>query len=273
MSRRSWRSPPQLLLPLLLLAALQGARPFQPPLPGPARVRPARLARSAGRLAYASAWAGEDRLSVRKDVAVAPSAADLPVEIEVTGINSRRISASVVVNASPDSVWAILTDYDRLSEHVPNLVVSERRPHPSGGIRLFQEGAQEIVGFDFRASLEMDMVEIREQYRSRLSFSLVRSEMFASFDGDWSMQPYSRTRSRVDPTRYDYSTKLSYSVDITPRGLVPVPALEWRIREDVPVNLLAVKAVAEKREAAARAAAARRAAARVASARGADARS
>jgi hypothetical protein len=27
---------------------------------------------------------------------------------------------------------------------------------------------------------------------------------------------------------------------------VPVPALEWRIREDVPVNLLAVKAASEK---------------------------
>ena len=30
-------------------------------------------------------------------------------------------------------------------------------------------------------------------------------------------------------------------------GLVPVPALEWRIREDVPVNLVAVKAATEKR--------------------------
>ena len=106
---------------------------------------------------------------------MAPTAAEIPVEIGVTGINSRRISASVVVNASPESVWAILTDYDRLATHVPNLVVSERRSHPRGGIRLFQEGAQEIVGFDFRASLEMDMVEQREQYRSRLSFSLVRS--------------------------------------------------------------------------------------------------
>ena len=196
---------------------------------------------------------------------MAPTAAELPVEIGVTGINSRRISASVVVNASPESVWAILTDYDRLATHVPNLVVSERRPHPRGGIRLFQEGAQEIVGFDFRASLEMDMVEQREQYRSRLSFSLVRSEMFAEFDGEWHAQPYSRKRSRTDPSTYDYSTKLSYSVDITPRGLVPVPALEWRIREDVPVNLIAVKAGAEKREAAALAAAARRAAATAAS--------
>ena len=53
--------------------------------------------------------------------------------------------------------------------------------------------------------------------------------------------------SRSDPTRFDYKSKLSYRVNITPRGLVPVPALEWRIREDVPVNLRAVKAASERR--------------------------
>ena len=60
------------------------------------------------------------------------------------------------------------------------------------------------------------------------------------------MQPYSRLRSRTEPSKYLYKTKLSYVVNITPKGPVPVPALEWRIREDVPTNLLAVKAAAER---------------------------
>ena len=38
---------------------------------------------------------------------------------------------------------------------------------------------------------------------------------------------------------------------IRPRGPVPVAALEWRIREDVPTNLLAVRAAAERLEPAA----------------------
>ena len=54
-------------------------------------------------------------------------------------------------------------------------------------------------------------------------------------------QPYSRQRDREEPSRYRYKTKLVYRVDITPKGLVPIPALEWRIREDVPSNLAAVK--------------------------------
>jgi len=173
----------------------------------------------------------------------------IEVDIGVTGINSRSISASCIVAAPPECVWAILTDYDNLSTHVPNLVVSERRPHPTGGIRLFQEGAQKIVGFDFRASLEMDMQEISDdgpKRPSRIDFTLVDSAMFAAFDGSWRVQPYSRSRSKADPTRFDYTTKLSYRVNITPRGLVPVPALEWRIREDVPVNLESVRIAAEK---------------------------
>ena len=171
------------------------------------------------------------------------------VDILTTGINSRCISASVIADAAPSKVWAILTDYDNLATHVPNLIQSRRRPHPTGGIRLFQEGAQKIVGFDFRASLTMDMTEVTEEGAlrpSRILFELVESAMFASFDGEWRVQPYSRVRSLADPSKYEYKSKLSYRVNITPKGLVPVPALEWRIREDVPVNLLAVKAASEK---------------------------
>lgn len=189
-------------------------------------------------------------------IGIGSSNSDSLVNIANTGFNSRRISASIVVAAAPEYVWQILTDYDNLAVHVPNLVVSELRPHPSGGIRLYQEGAQKIVGFDFRASLTMDMVEQQSDGygpsgQRSIEFSLVDSAMFANFDGEWRVQPYSRRRSSVDPAKFDYTSKLFYRVDITPKGLVPVPALEWRIKEDVPVNLVAVKQAAEKLKAAA----------------------
>ena len=174
---------------------------------------------------------------------------NVEVVIEVTGINSRGISASIVVDTTPAHIWSILTDYGNLATHVPNLVKSDLVPHPTGGTRLFQEGAQNIIGFDFRASLTMDMVELVEEGATRptrISFDLVESAMFAAFDGEWRIQPYSRTRSKVDPNKFEYKTKLSYRVNITPRGLVPVPALEWQIREEVPNNLRAVKAAAER---------------------------
>lgn len=56
-------------------------------------------------------------------------------------------------------VWLTLTDYNRLAKYVPNLTQSKLKPDESGRIRLWQEGAQKIVGFDFRASVEMFMNE------------------------------------------------------------------------------------------------------------------
>ena len=74
-------------------------------------------------------------------------------------MNARRITASIVIDRPVKDVWSILTDYNNLSIHVPNLVKSYLVSSPTGGIRLFQEGAQKIIGFDFRASLVMDMFE------------------------------------------------------------------------------------------------------------------
>jgi len=98
----------------------------------------------------------------------------------------------------------------------------------------------------------MDMRELIDEAQSsvrQVKFTLVESAMFASFDGEWRVQPYSRQRVRTAESRYAYAykTKLIYKVDITPRGLVPIPAIEWRITEDVPSNLQGVKQAAELR--------------------------
>ena len=41
---------------------------------------------------------------------------DVPVDIDVTGMNSRCISASIVVSASPAQVWSILTGARRVRD-------------------------------------------------------------------------------------------------------------------------------------------------------------
>jgi hypothetical protein len=192
-------------------------------------------------------------------------------------LNSRKITASITVNSPLEDVWSIITDYDNLAVHVPNLVKSYVVPHgasstssplstisiimpndqkknSNGEIRIFQEGAQKIVGFDFRASLILDMKEGIEISTSsfterKLTFKLAESAMFSSFDGTWSMRTVS------SPEEFDfisneyvnrYKTLLTYTVLVKPKGVVPVIALEWRIKEDVPTNLIAMKIAAEK---------------------------
>jgi hypothetical protein len=194
------------------------------------------------------------------------------VRIDRTSPNSRRISGDIIVPRHLDDVWAILTDYDNLAIHVPNLVES-RRVNPSNGngfdsssmqgdgkyrCRLYQRGAQKIVGFDFSASVTMDMceriiggapfapsaslpTEVSSNEQRQILFKCVESKFFSEFDGEW------RISWCADPDDSSkVATKVSYVVDVRPRGPVPVQALEWRIREDVPTNLRAVKVAAMK---------------------------
>jgi len=171
------------------------------------------------------------------------------VRIEKTSANSRRIAGDIIVPKPIEDVWAILTDYDNLSIHVPNLVQS-KRVNPSrdqGGLpgdgsyecRLFQKGAQKIVGFEFGASVTMDMTETtrRGGDEKTILFKCVESQFFSEFDGEWKVTP------TIDPDDPSVSaSRVQYVVDVRPKGPVPVQALEWRIREDVPTNLRAVKA-------------------------------
>lgn len=170
------------------------------------------------------------------------------VRIEKTSANSRRIMGEIIVEAPLDDVWAILTDYDNLSTHVPNLVESKRKRSNGLGeqgdgtykCQLYQKGAQKIIGFEFGADVTMDMKErtIAEASTSPLipcekaiGFKCVDSQFFSEFDGEWIV------KSSEDGS----STILNYIVEVRPKGIVPVVALEWRIREDVPTNLRAVK--------------------------------
>uniref|UniRef100_A0A6U3TX07 Coenzyme Q-binding protein COQ10 START domain-containing protein n=1 Tax=Ditylum brightwellii TaxID=49249 RepID=A0A6U3TX07_9STRA len=175
----------------------------------------------------------------------------IAVDIERTSPNSRRIMGEISIPASLEDVWSILTDYDNLTVHVPNLVESKRIDsrfntvgEPGDGsyrCRLYQRGSQNIIGFEFGASVTMDMQETRginpDEERS-ISFKCVDSQFFTEFDGEWTVTSSSNNGREMHGVPH---TNVRYSVDVRPKGPVPVAALEWRIKEDVPINLKAVK--------------------------------
>lgn len=71
-----------------------------------------------------------------------------------------------------------------------------------------------------------------------ITFKCADSFFFQEFDGEW------KVTETIDPNTRRPECLLSYVVDVRPKGPVPVAALEWRIREDVPTNLRAVKRAA-----------------------------
>jgi len=106
------------------------------------------------------------------------------------------------------------------------------------------------VGFEFGADLTMDMTEkiitMNQSTSSSqlllghriIQFKCVDSPFFTTFDGSWTLQQLSPDQNGLPRTR------VLYTVHVRPKGPVPVAALEWRIKEDVPTNLRAVKRAA-----------------------------
>lgn len=208
-------------------------------------LRPARLATSPlnGRPRPALAVGGRRKARGASIVCVQGMRGVIPtqrvqVRIEAPAPNRRIIRAVNVINAPISTVWQLLTDYSRLAEHIPNLVVSRLRRHPTGGIRLEQCGAQKIFGFEFRASLTMDMTEVsaKSSESRAINFDLVSSTDFREFRGSWQLC-----------AKDQHKTILYYVVSIIPKGIIPVRAIEWRISEDVPENMDAVRMECERR--------------------------
>lgn len=225
MATTAFQAPPLPLRPAHA-ARLPLARPARPAQPTRRVSCPAMIATRRARAGLTTVLGGEEPTP------------RVRVEIEAPARNKRRVSACNLIAAPLATVWELLADYDRLSEFIPNLALSVQRPHPAGGIRVEQCGAQSILGFEFRASLVMDMTEVNkrsEEWRA-IEFALVSSRDFAEFEGVWQMESVGENK-----------TALYYSVSIVPRGLVPVRAIEWRISEDVPGNMDAVREECERR--------------------------
>ena len=209
------------------------------------------------------------------------------VQIERTAQNERRISGELTLNHIYDDtdeeddiigmsdLWNILTDYNNLSTHVPNLVESQimnerggynrrfnafdinskkyiREMKTKPGPRIYQRGAQRIWGFEFGADLTMDMRESVIDYTAQhptirrkcvLDFQCVSSQFFSQFDGSWIVEELNEPSIHGGAT----TTKVKYVVDVRPKGFVPVAALEWRIKEDVPTNMLGIVNAARTR--------------------------
>jgi len=176
---------------------------------------------------------------------------DVELVIEAPTLNTRQVSASIIIDSSIDNIWSILTDYNNLSTYIPNVTQSYLIdvPDDPNKVRLFQEGSQNIAGFNFRAHLIMDISELQcdegENLKEKtLSFKLVKSPIFESFHGKWNLK-YNSCIKEYDNINKNYfykcKTKLSFDVFIEPRGRVPITLLEWRMREDIPTNLRGIE--------------------------------
>ena len=140
---------------------------------------------------------------------------------------TRRLAAQLTTSASFDSLWNVLTDYDRLNLYIPNLISSKKIYQKNNNVHLKQVGAQDFLGMKFSAEVTIDLFEDKEL--GLLKFNLIKGD-FRKFEGSWKIQNIKNT------------TKNSLVYDLTVQGCqwMPIGMIEKRLKKDLSENLIAV---------------------------------
>tara|TARA_Y100001968_G_scaffold330133_1_gene381148 strand:- start:79 stop:651 length:573 start_codon:yes stop_codon:yes gene_type:complete len=153
--------------------------------------------------------------------------------MEVLPNGTRRLAAQLRTQNPFQELWQILTNYDQLSEFIPNLSKSEVIFRDGNEIHLKQVGSQDFFGFKFSAEVLLRLVE--DKSNGILRFDLLKGD-FRRFEGSWNLR-------ELPNEKY---TLLLY--ELTVQGCIgmPVSLIEQRLRKDLKDNLLAVKEAASK---------------------------
>ena len=140
---------------------------------------------------------------------------------------TRRLAAQLTTSASLESLWNVLTDYDRLNLYIPNLLSSKKIYQKNNNVHLKQVGAQDFLGMKFSAEVTIDLFEEKEL--GILRFNLIKGD-FRKFEGSWKIQNIKNT------------SKNSLIYDLTVQGCqwMPIGMIEKRLKKDLSENLIAV---------------------------------
>ena len=146
---------------------------------------------------------------------------------------ARRLAVQLRTPIKEAVLWEVLTDYDHLSDFIPNLASSTVVARKEKRVQLNQVGSQQLLGLRFSAQVHLELVEDRA--KGQLKFHMIKGD-FRRFEGNWIMRDLDR------------GTSLLY--ELTVQGCVgmPVGLIEQRLRDDLAANLLAVEKEALRRQ-------------------------
>ncbi|KAL5717204.1 hypothetical protein ACHQM5_010255 [Ranunculus cassubicifolius] len=166
------------------------------------------------------------------------------VDIVKLGKNERRITCRIGIDANLETVWRVLTDYEKLADFIPGLAVCQLVEKVGNRARLFQIGQQNLAfGLKFNAKgtvdcYEKDLVKIPFGQRRDIEFEMIEGD-FQLFEGKWSIEETDRKES-------EYETSLTYVVDVKPKLWLPVRLVEGRLCKEIKLNLLCIKQQAQR---------------------------
>ncbi|AFY70864.1 cyclase/dehydrase [Thalassoporum mexicanum PCC 7367] len=118
----------------------------------------------------------------------------------------------VLVTASPEVVWQVLTDYDNFEEFIPNLTSSEVLEDNGDRKIVEQVDSRQLFILNIKSTTQL---EIKEKAQERIDFELVAGDI-ESLVGSWQIELVSEYPGAT-PTQ----VLITHSVDAIPGSGVP----------------------------------------------------
>ncbi|XP_021281105.1 uncharacterized protein LOC110414312 isoform X2 [Herrania umbratica] len=175
------------------------------------------------------------------------------IEIKKLGGNSRRIRSKIGIEASLDTVWKILTDYEKLADIIPGLAVSKVVEKKDKFARLYQIGQQNLpLGLKFNAKgvldcYEKDLEILPSGKKREIQFKMVEGD-FTRFEGTWLIEQLNKGKCKGEEAFFgqEIQTTLSYLVDVKPKMWLPVRLVEGRLSSEIKTNLSCIREEAKR---------------------------
>ena len=153
--------------------------------------------------------------------------------MEVLPGGTRRLAAQLTTFLDFDSLWKVLTDYNRLSDFIPNLLSSEVLLKADNHVHLKQVGSQEFLGLNFSAEVCIKLIEEKEN--GVIRFSLIKGD-FRRFEGSW----------QISTSPFNQGCALTYELIVQGCFGMPVALIEKHLKKNLTTNLLAVEKAASE---------------------------
>lgn len=157
--------------------------------------------------------------------------ASQPQRATLTGKNG-QYTVKIVVNASADTAWKVLTDYNNFYRFFPN-VISSKLLTVQGNQKVFEKVYRiKALVVDEQSRIRLSATET---YPKQIAFKLVEGEVKA-LQGSWQIEP-------ISPTQ----VVIQHQVNVDP-GSTPSRVIFYSIYENtLRMTLEAVKKEAERR--------------------------
>ncbi|KAI9182308.1 hypothetical protein LWI28_024102 [Acer negundo] len=178
------------------------------------------------------------------------------VEIKMIGNNTGRVESKIEIDASLDTVWNILTDYEKFVDLVPCIAASHLVEKKANISRVCQIGQINLpLGLKFSAKVVVDYnekdVEILSHGRKRyLEFKMIEGDL-QFYQGMWSVEQFNGGNCEEDDidssliTR-KFKTVLSYEAVVKPKPWMPVRLVAGVLGKEIKVNISCIREAAQK---------------------------